>query len=129
MLVHNEMAAPCTKGSTYPYHTTSATPPWPDSVLQINPLPEHFASISKVLGEMLKDPGFKKFWGCRKGVGALFLAGLGYHILRPENIEGLVPIMPLKKRQVVQQMKNRLLLTSGNDTDVNVVAPRQQNVQ
>ena len=37
----------------------ATTPPWPDSVLQINPLPEHFASISKVLGEMLKDPGFK----------------------------------------------------------------------
>ena len=51
----------------------ATTPPWPDSVLQINPLPEHFASVSKVLGEMMKDPGFKKFWGCRKGAGELHL--------------------------------------------------------
>ena len=51
----------------------ATTPPWPDSVLQINPLPEHFASVTKVLGEMMKDPGFKKFWGCRKGAGELHL--------------------------------------------------------
>ena len=102
--------------------------PWDPSVLRRNPLPQHFVSVTRVLGEMRRDAKFQAFWGhARQGAGAILLAGLGYHILRPENIGSLLHMMPDDVKQVLKQMQHRLLPTLHNDHDIYVVAPRQQD--
>ena len=102
--------------------------PWDPSVLRWNPLPQHFVSVTRVLGAMRRDKQFDEWWGSgRHGAGAILLAGLGYHILRPENIGSLLHMMPDDVKQVLKQMQNRLLPTVHNDHEIYVVAPRQQD--
>ena len=105
---------------------TSTKPPFPPSVLKINPLPEHFVSVTKVMGEMLRDTNFNKFWDCRTRCGSIFLAGLGYHVLSPDDIEQLVPVMPNSSRDILQSMKHRLIDSTHEDSDVYVVAHRSR---
>ena len=103
---------------------TSTKPPFPPSVLKINPLPEHFVSVTKVMGGFSATPTSKKIWGRRTRCGTIFLAGLGYHDLNPEDIKHLVPVMPKTSRDLLQSMKVRLIDSMVEDSDMYVVAHR-----
>ena len=116
------MVAPCTKGSKCRYHTTFSR----NSVEN--------QSITRALclrhcgdRQHVEESGIQQIWGNQNGCGGIFLAGLGYRILRPENIEALVPYMPTEKKKALQQMGSRLFNIKV-DTDMYVVAPRQQSV-